>query len=286
MEKIDRLGWAAGIGAYVYGLRIGVRTNDADVLDRIAERLPPAWEPACAPFVDFLYSLRVGKSESRRNTRNYHLLYFGLQRIARTMDLDAAFDELESHLQMRVTLFATHRVLVHAGVVGWRGRAIVVPGYSRAGKSSLVVELLKLGATYYSDEYAVLDGRGHVHPYARRLSLRQQGDLPPLRLTAADLGAETGSGPLPIGLVAVAKYRPGDHWRPRPLSAGQTVWELLNCTISAQQQPETAVHVLERAVAAGAVGQKGFRGETAETAELLLREVERSETAGPVRLVA
>jgi len=52
----------------------------------------------------------------------------------------------------------------------------------------------------------------------------------------------------------------------------------MNCTLSAQRQPETAVHVLERAVAVGAGGQKGFRGETAETAELLLREVERSET--------
>ena len=285
MEKIDRLGWAAGISAYVYGMRVGVRTNDADVLDRIAERLPPAWEPACSPFVDLLYSLKVGGADARRNSRNYTLLYFGLQRIARTMDLDEAFDELEGHLQMRVALLATQRVLIHAGVVGWRGRAIVVPGYSRAGKSSLVAELLKLGATYYSDEYAVLDGRGHVHPYARRLSLRQQGDLPPLRRTAADFGAETGFGPLPIGLVAVAKYRPGAHWRPRRLTAGQTVWELLNCTLSAQQQPEAAVHVLERAVVAGAVGQKGFRGETAETAELLLREVERSE-AGESLLAA
>jgi hypothetical protein len=285
MEKIDRLGWAAGIIANVYGLRVGVRVNDAEMLDRVAERLPPDREPASVPFVDFLYSLRVGKPDPRRNTRNFHLLYFGLHRLARTMDLDEVFDELEGHLQMRVALFATRRVLVHAGVVGWRGRAIVVPGYSRAGKSSLVAELLKLGATYYSDEFAVLDARGQVHPYARRLSLRQQGDQPTLRRTATDFGAEIGSEPLPIGLVAVAKYRPGANWRPRRLTAGQTLWELLNCTLSAQVQPEAVVNVLERAVAAGAVGQKGFRGETAETAELLLREVEKSE-AVESRLVA
>ena len=45
MEKIDRLGWAGGISLYSYGLRIGVRVNKPEVLDRLPERLPPGWEP-------------------------------------------------------------------------------------------------------------------------------------------------------------------------------------------------------------------------------------------------
>jgi hypothetical protein len=131
--------------------------------------------------------------------------------------------------------------------------------------------LLKRGATYYSDEYAVLDADGLVHPYARRLSLRQEGGQPSLRRTAADLGAATGCEPLPVGLVAVAKYRQGAHWRPRRLTRGQAVWELLDCTLSAQRQPDAALNALERAVA-GATGLKGFRGGAAETADLLLRQ--------------
>ena len=280
MEKIDRLGWVAGISLSTYGLRVGVRVSDPAVLGRAAEALPPGWEPACAPFVDHLYSLKVGGTDARRNVRNYHLLYYGLQRLARTMDLDVAFGTLEAHLQLQVAVNALNRVMIHAGAVGWRGRAVVIPGYSRAGKSTLVAELLKLGATYYSDEYAVLDGRGLVHPYARRLSLRQEGGLPSLRRTAADLGAETGVAPLPIGVVAVAKHRTGNHWRPRRLTAGQTVWELLDCTLSAQKQPDAALNVLQRA-ADGATGLKGFRGEAAETAELLLREVEALEETRP-----
>ena len=31
MEKIDRLGWAAGVSFYAYGLRIGVRVSSAGV---------------------------------------------------------------------------------------------------------------------------------------------------------------------------------------------------------------------------------------------------------------
>ncbi len=178
-----------------YGLRAGVRVSDPAVLDRVKERLPPDWEPACSPFVDYLYSLKVGGTAARRNVRNYHLLYFGLQRIARTMDLNEALETLEGHLQIQVAVNAYNRVMIHAEVVGWRGRALVISGYSRAGKSTLVAELLRLGATYYSDEYAVLDGHGLVHRYARRLSLRQEGDLPSRRCTAADLGAETEAAP-------------------------------------------------------------------------------------------
>jgi hypothetical protein len=274
MEKIDRLGWAAGVGGMVCGLRIGVRTNDAAVVDRLKGCLPPGWAPAVSPFVDLLYSFRVGGADARRNLRHYHLLYFGMLRIARTMDLDSVFEELEGHLLPRVALLSKQFVLVHAGVVAWQGRAIVLPGYSRAGKSTLVAELLKLGAAYYSDEFAVLDDHGMVHPFARQLSLRREGGLPPRRCTAAELGAACGSEPLPVGLVAVARHRPGARWRPRRLSAGQGTWELLNCTLSARLQPEAALNVLERAGAA-AVFQKGFRGEAAETAELLLREVER-----------
>jgi hypothetical protein len=285
MEKIDRLGWAAGMSFSTYGLRAGVRVSDPAVLDRVAEVLPPEWEPACSPFVDYLYSLKVGGADPRGKVRTFTLLYFGLQRLARTMDLGEALDVLENHLQWQVATNAHNRVIVHAGVVAWQGRAIVIPGYSRAGKSTLVAELLKRGATYYSDEYAVLDARGQVHPYARRLSLRHEGDRPSLRRSAEDFGAPSGRAPVPVGAVVVARHRPGARWRPRPLTTGQTVWELLNCTLSAQKQPDAALTVLQRA-ADGATGLKGFRGEAAQTAELLLGQVRPAGAGAGASLLA
>ena len=56
--------------------------------------------------------------------------------------------------------------------------------------------LLRAGATYYSDEYALLDESGRVHPFARKLSLRQPDGARPLRCTANELGAPTGTEPL------------------------------------------------------------------------------------------
>jgi hypothetical protein len=101
-------------------------------------------------------------------------------------------------------------LFVHAGVIGWRGLAIVVPGRSHTGKSTLVAELVRRGAVYYSDEFAVLDDLGLVHPYRRPLVLRGQTTPPPdLRLVRAD-----APEPLPIGVVVAGRYQPGVTWRP------------------------------------------------------------------------
>jgi hypothetical protein len=278
MEKIDRLGWADGISLYAYGLRIGVRVNKPEVLGRVEERLPPGWEPSVSPFADHLYSLKVGGARNGGRVRDYTLLYAGLTKLARTMDLDEALDALENDLQLHVGEWARNRVFVHAGVVGWRGKAIVLPGRSMAGKSTLVAALLRAGATYYSDEYAVLDGRGHVHPYARRLSMRQSEGKRPQRITPEELGSEAGVLPLPVGLVACVKHHLGGRWRARALSAGQGVLEVLNHTLPAQREPDTCLHVLHKALA-GAPVLKGMRGEADETATELLRLMEQSESA-------
>lgn len=274
MQKIDRLGWAAGICMEAYGLKIGVRVNNPDVLDRVAQRLPPGWTPIDSPFVDYLFSFRLGGAGARPNVRNYTLLYAGLAQRIRTMDTDAALDVLESDLQMYVAEFARDRVFVHAGVVGWNGRAIVLPGRSFAGKSTLVAALLRAGATYYSDEYAVLDDHGNVHPYPRRLSLRQPDGPQRRRCTAADLGAEAGDSPLPVGLVAVTRYRAGGCWRPRELSAGRAVLDLMHNTIPAERAPDRVLGPLER-VSVSARAVAGVRGEADETAAAILSELDR-----------
>src|SRR5437879_5318009 len=122
MEKINRLGWADGISFVSYGLRIGIRVNDPAVMERLPEILPPGWKPARSPTVEHLYSLRVGGAG--RRIRAYHLLYAGAARLARTLDLERVFDNLESDLQRFAAEWARRRVFVHAGVVGWHGRAI------------------------------------------------------------------------------------------------------------------------------------------------------------------
>jgi hypothetical protein len=281
MQAIDRLGWAAGLGFEAYGLTIGVRVNAPAVPADVLDCLPPTWRPLDRPFVSHLLSLRLGGPGPRPGSRNFFLLYAGPAQVVRTLDRATALGALENELQTAVATGARDRVFVHAGVVGWRGRAIVLPGRSFAGKSTLVRALLAAGATYYSDEFAVLDPKGRVHPYPRRLSLRRDG-AGPARPTAADLGAETGTRPLPVGLVAFTEYRPGADWRPRPLSPARTLFELAANTRPEVSQSRLGRDVLERlAVSAPAVQTR--RGDAAAAAAEILRTADWPPTASPWR---
>src|SRR5437870_2755332 len=102
MEKIDRLGWAGGICFRSYGWRIGIRVNQPDILDRLGTALPPGWEPSEPPYVDQLFSLRIGAAAANSKVRNFHLVYSGLKRAARTLDLNEVLHAVESELQLFV----------------------------------------------------------------------------------------------------------------------------------------------------------------------------------------
>ncbi len=269
MEKIDRLGWAAGISFVSYGLRIGIRASSPEIMDRIASVLPPGAKPARGPRVGRLYSLIVSGTKVGSNVRRFNILYGDTVRLARSKDTDPVLEALERDMQLYVADYARRRVFVHACVVGWRGRAIVIPGSSMSGKSTLVRALLRAGATYYSDEYAVLDERGRVHPYPRPLAMRQDGGRPAKKILPEDLGGTTGVRPLPLGLVVVTSYRPGVRWRPRTLSPGRAVLELFAHTVSARRDPERALATLRSATAEPML-LKGARGEAEEVAEAIL----------------
>jgi hypothetical protein len=73
-----------------------------------------------------------------------------------------------------------------------------------------------------------------------------------------------------VKLVIVSQYKPGAKWRPRELSAGQGVLELLNHTVSARQQPERAFAALQQ-VALQALILKSGRGEAEDMVPRLFK---------------
>jgi hypothetical protein len=268
MDKIDRLGWAAGISFVSYGVRVGVRVNKPEILDRLVERFPPGWKPSRTLIVERLYSVIVGGAGIHHNVRRFNILYGNVEKLLRTLDLDEFLDVFESDVKLHVAAGARRRVFVHAGVVGWRGKAILMPGRSFSGKTTLVAELVRAGATYYSDEYAVLDALGRVHPYPRPLSVRQNGKR--VKQTAQMLGGKSGTDPLSVGLVIVSHYKPGARWRPRALSAGEGALALIENTVSAQREPETVLETLRRAMPNAPV-LKGVHGEAKQIVDHIVK---------------
>jgi hypothetical protein len=134
----------------------------------------------------------------------------------------------------------------------------------------LVAELLRAGATYYSDEYAVLDGLGRVHPYARPLGLRTEGRRRERRAPET-LGVRGGKrqAALPVGLVALCRYRPRARWCPRRLSRGAAALALLANTVSARRAPARALAAI-RAVVLRTPVLQSVRAEARATAAALL----------------
>ncbi|MHB1311019.1 MAG: hypothetical protein ACYC3L_03295 [Gemmatimonadaceae bacterium] len=251
----------------IHGVSIGVCANEPTLLDRVPAILPPGWEDASPATVDAWYS--IVRSPGAPGGLVRYQLFEDQALLDQGFRLGPILERLDSAVRLQVGRRAPERLFVHAGAVAWNGRAIVLPGRSGVGKTSLVAALVSAGATYYSDEYAVLDGRGLLYPFTRPLSFRQ-GEHRRLRRSAvSDLGGRQATEALPVALVVQARYVRGARWEPRRVTAGEGVQALLANTLAVRERPAFALSVLARAVS-GAVALAGTRGEAEAVASAVL----------------
>ena len=244
-----------------FGLVAGVISDDAELLDASRAMLPPGWRAVDGPPVaEFgLWADGVitvdGVRRDRSPFRDEALLKLGTI--------------VRHHLATEAPVFT----FVHAGVVAVGGRGIVIPGRSFTGKSTLVAELVGLGASYVSDEYAVLDPAGLVHPFAKPLSIRAGRHDRLGRLVPAP-EAQVATAPVRADLIVLTSYVPGAQWRPWTRSRAEGAFALLQNTVSARQRPGAALVATSR-LARDAEFLVGKRGEAAETATALIEAVLR-----------
>jgi hypothetical protein len=269
MKKLDRLDWAEGLSLSAFGVRTGIRANVPGVLPRVRPLLPPGWTKSRAVIVQRLYSLVVAQEGERPGLRRLHMLYADTTPIARCAALDQVLAALETDLQRYTAEAASNMTFLHAGVIGWKGRAIVFPGRSLTGKTTLVREMLRLGAAYYSDEFAIVDNSGLVHPFPRPLGIREGHSYAQTKYTAERLGAASGVKPLPMAMAVICKYEAGARWEPTPLSQGQGALQLLANSIAVRSQPHQTLKRLQKLVS-HAFFIKGTRGEASEAAASIL----------------
>jgi hypothetical protein len=260
MGNLEKLSWIDAFAVTGYGVRVGVRVNDDALIERLRPRLPPGAKISPMGTVDRILSVILAPPSERRGVKNYHLVYSNHDLVGRSHRLDVVLDNYDTHLRMAMAEFSRRKLFVHAGVVAWKERAILLPGSTLAGKTHLVAELVKAGAAYLSDEYAILDEDGWVHPFAKPLSMRPSKTGPQIETPVEQIGGVPGRKPLPVGLVVMSQFREGARWRPKRLTAGQGVLELLDNAFSARRSPEFAMNILGR-VASGATVLKGTRGD-------------------------
>lgn len=250
--------WNLGINAY--GLQIGIQLSSLDYRDLVLDRLPAGWTLDSGNRLDRVYTLYIAEGPEggqHRLQADGKLLYFH-------SSLDAVLRWFEADVRIYVAEMRQDLLFVHAGVVGWRGRGIVMPGRDSGGKTTLVRALLEAGASYYSDTFAVFDRQGRVHPYSTR-----------------------GVDSLPVNLIVATQFMPHAEWKPKRLTPDCALLILFANAVATHPLPGSALSTLRRVVSE-AVALEGPRGEAEEMADLVLSELspaarkERRAAAGQI----
>lgn len=254
---------AESVAVEAFGVTVAV-SADPQHFAAVSDFLPPHSRPVRRP-------PEQGRFALVKDTTDEGLLNVVCDEkpVAGPFDLRLALGILDAELRMYIALHAPDHVFVHAGVVGIGERAIVLPGRSFAGKTTLVAALVRAGAEYWSDEYAVLDADGLVHPYPKPLSVRIDDTRATDEQPVESLGGRAGDRPLPAALIAFTTYRPGATFAPRPCTTGEGAIKLLEHSIAARSRPEQVLAAVRRATS-DAVVLEGDRGDAAETASALL----------------
>jgi hypothetical protein len=261
-----------------FGLKIGVTADNPAVIERL-QGLAPAGSQACnIEDVECRFSITttdLGRYNIRFDVREGKVLTprDPSAWVAGDADVDLAIDSLDVHVQSYIALHAPDHIFIRAGVVAYRGHVILVLGGRVSGRSTLARELVRTGATGYSEDYAPLDREGLVHPYFRPAVPGIRPGAEPDRISGA--GSEP-LDPLPIGGVVVTTYMPGSEWEPRYLTRGEAVLMLVEHAEPGSERGAETFEVITHAVGDDVVAIQSDRGEAEAVAPLVLSDVERA----------
>ena len=257
-----------------FGVKIAVSSNRKHVFDLIKKSLDLAlarlYSFSGRKDANHVFVLNVDSRGRLDIFQNSELKYANL-------DVSAGIDRFTASLRLTVAEFAVGKAFIHAGAVGWKGKGIIIPARSFRGKSSLTAALVRCGARYYSDEYAILDKRGLLHPFPKDISLRgAEDDFSQLDHSVALLGGRAGKKPLPVKLVVLTEFKNRARWSPKEIGSGKAVLEILDNSVSIRRNPELVLQAVGQ-VATNCVAVKSQRGEAEVTAPLILKLLDQIE---------
>jgi GR25 family glycosyltransferase involved in LPS biosynthesis/tetratricopeptide (TPR) repeat protein len=213
-----------------FGLAAEVFSDDPELFESVPLALPPGWRARDTAGAGTRFGVMRDGTITRDGTALMHIDG------SREMLLSALSSALRDHL----ALHAPAHVFVHAGVVGVGQAAIVMPGSSRTGKTTLVAELVRAGASYYSDEYAVVGAGGMIHAYPKPLSIRAPGSGH-FGISMPVVDSEVGSSPVRARLIVITRYRQDAEWRRLTLAPAQGALALLQHTVAVRAKPREAL---------------------------------------------
>jgi len=246
-----------------FGSAIVIEASDADFFAHLDQWLPP-FAPASmtsAPLAHY----RVVSS-----TRPAGMVVMRGRRTLVSSDVPTvAARALAADLVVMLSRTSTAWTFIHAGVVAVGGHAILLPGASHSGKSTLVSALVRAGAEYGSDEFAAVDQRGRVRPWARWLGMRRSGQ-PDERIDPRHLGARIMADDVPVGTIVFTSFQDaGAEVNLQPVAAGHAALRMLAHCLTARARTAPTLSAL-RGLAVSARAFESPRSGAAEFADRLL----------------
>ena len=256
-----------------FGAVVEIISPDREIFEQCAATLPGYWLRTRDGQADVCFGIEAPHHEPERERHflfreNGDLLGGPItetqvrQRLARRMDY-------------YLGAYARDCAFLHAGIVCHEGRAILLPGISHAGKSTLTAALVRAGAQYVSDDIAVIDRAGRAYFLSRAINLREDVadalDLPSAHME------NLHEGTVPVNAIMLLNYRKNKAVLDmRPLSKGETILRLIANSMNGRHEPETVIRCCTAAVSQ-AICCEGVRGEAETVAPLILSFVNDKE---------
>ncbi|HEX8247815.1 MAG TPA: hypothetical protein VF599_06570 [Pyrinomonadaceae bacterium] len=269
--KVARRDWQkdAKFDIYIesYGVKIRISTDAREAFQTI-EKILRAILPGCFQIIektDVEHHFTLFWGADGKDS-----LYLNEKEVPSNHTRTDVLRGFETQLRLTVAEYAPERVFMHAGVVAWKDLAIVIPARSFQGKTSLVAALVRRGAVYYSDEYAIFDREGYVYPFPKTLSIRGEIDeFTQKEYPVEAFGGIAGEKKIPVGMILISGFKADAEWNPQILSAGQGILEILEHVVPIRFNPKFSIKVLNQ-VANRAIIAKTLRGDVSKSVDLIL----------------
>jgi hypothetical protein len=185
----------------------------------------------------------------------------------------AVADHALEHVHDLFAVNARNVLFVHAGAFELDGHLVLVPGRSHSGKSTLVATAVERGATYFSDEFAVIDADGLVHPYTRAMSLREPNGRR-RHVTVDDLNGRSAATPMPPAVVLATQYDVDATWSPVRVTGSRSALPIIDNTVLARSAPSDTTRMAAD-VARRTITLIGDRGDAAALLDALALYLDR-----------
>jgi hypothetical protein len=190
------------------------------------------------------------------------------------VDAGNTLDWLITEVGRRAIASAHPFVVLHAGVVSYRGGGILMPAPADHGKSTLTTALVRAGCAFLSDEAAPIDPRTRiVQPFPRPIVLSPSSlavfpglaeALPAehttfrnyqFHLTCDDIRAGSMGGPCSVDVIVTPRYEPGAATALEPLSAADCLITLVTQCLNFDRVGASSVPLLANVVEGAACYQ-------------------------------